>query len=248
MEALRLDRVFKNFGGLEVLCNLSFTIEAGEYVAIIGPNGAGKTTLINVISGELLASSGHISVFGNDITHKSTHERAKCGIGRSFQITHLLSELTLLENVMVALFGLDPSRYQMYRPAMSYDGLLSRAREVLESIDLWDKHHLPIPFISHGEQRKLDVALSLAQQPKLLLLDEPTAGLTAAEIPSFIHSVKSLAKGTTLLLTAHDMDVVFALAQRVIVLYYGQIIAGGTPDEIRVDQKVREIYLGVEEE
>jgi branched-chain amino acid transport system ATP-binding protein len=246
MEALRLARISKNFGGIQVLIDLSLSVKAGESVAIIGPNGAGKTTLFNVITGELSATAGNIEIFGQDITRLPTHRRIHLGVGRSFQITHLLSDLTALENVLLALHGIKPSRYQMFRAYTAYGELMTKAQGLLESIDLWEKRDDPVRAISYGEQRKIEIALGLALEPKLLLLDEPSAGLAIAEVPSFINTVKALVGSTTLLFSAHDMDVVFSLAHRVVVLYFGQIIAQGTPEEIQADPKVREIYLGIE--
>jgi len=248
MEALKLDRVSKNFGGLQVLREVSLTVEAGEYVAVIGPNGAGKTTLFNIITGELSATAGRVHIFGQEITTMPTHCRVHLGLGRSFQITHLLAGLTVLDNMLLALHGTNPSRYQMFRPSTAYDELLAKAQKLLEPADLWGRRDAPVMAISYGEQRKMEIALSLASEPKLLLLDEPTAGLAIADIPSFISTIKTLATGNTLLFAAHDMDVVFGLADRVVVLYFGQIIAQGTPEEIQADPKVKEIYLGIEED
>lgn len=247
MEALKLEGLSKNFGGLQVLRDLSLSIEAGEYVALIGPNGAGKTTLLNVITGELSAATGSIYVFGQEITTMPTHRRAHAGLARSFQITHLLPNLSVLDNISLALHGIKPSRFQMFRPMTAYGELLAKAQRLLELIDLWEKREEPVQTISYGEQRKMEVALSLASEPKLLLLDEPTAGLAIGEILVFTNIIKTLARGTTLFFAAHDMDVVFDLADRVAVLYFGQIIAQGTPKEIQANPMVKEIYLGSEE-
>jgi len=248
MEALRIDRLSKNFGGLRVLRDLSLTVEAGEYVAIIGPNGAGKTTLLNVITGELSANTGRLYLFGKDITAMPTHQRVHAGLGRSFQITRLFYDVTALDNISLALQASRPSRYQMFRRAASYSEVFAEAEGLLKAIDLWDKKDELAAGISYGEQRKMEIILALASKPKLLLMDEPTSGLAPAEIDGFIRMVKTLAAGTTLVFAAHDMDVVFDLAHRVIVLYYGQIIAEGTPEQIQGNRKVKEIYLGVEKD
>lgn len=246
MEALRLDRLSKNFGGLRVLTDLSLTVEAGEYVALIGPNGAGKTTLLNVITGELSANSGWLYLFGKDITAMPAHQRIQAGLGRSFQITRLFYDLTVIDNVSLALQAISPSRYQMFRQAASYGEVFTEAERLLKAIDLWDKKDELAAGISYGEQRKLEIVLSMASKPKVLLMDEPTSGLAPAEIDEFINMLKALAAGTTLVFAAHDMDVVFDLAHRVIVLYFGQIIAEGTPQQIQSNPKVREIYLGTD--
>lgn len=247
MEALRIDGLSKSFGGLEVLSDLSLSLEVGERVALIGPNGAGKTTLLTIISGAQPCNSGRISVWGQDITRMPAYARVHLGLGCSFQINHLFLDLTVLENVLLALHGLKRSRFQMLRPITSYGEVLSRAQSLLESIEMWKKKDEPVRAISYGEQRKMEIVLGLASEPKLLLLDEPTAGLSLAEIPPFINAIKTLAAGTTVLFTSHDMDVVFGLAERVVVLYFGQIIAQGTPEAIQADPRVREIYLGIEE-
>jgi branched-chain amino acid transport system ATP-binding protein len=248
MEALKIEGLSKNFGGLQVLKELFLSVEAGEYVAIIGPNGAGKTTLINIISGEISASTGQIYIFGEAVTDMPTYRRSHIGVARSFQITRLFRNLTVLDNVSLALHGQRPSRYQIFRPAAAYDKVHTEAQRLIESIDLWEKKDQLLQTISYGERRKMEVVLSLASKPKLLVLDEPTAGLAIAEIPAFTNMIRKLAKGTTLLFAAHDMDVVFSLADRVVVLYFGQMIAQGTPEEIQVDPRVRKIYLGMEED
>jgi branched-chain amino acid transport system ATP-binding protein len=245
--ALNIKELSKTFGGLQVLMGLSLDVKAGERVAVIGPNGAGKTTLFNIISGELSATAGRVYVFGHDITNVPTHHRIHLGLGRSFQINHLFFNLTVMRNVLLALNGIRRSRYHMFRPIATCDEILVEAQDLLKSLSLWENRNDLVRSISYGDQRKMEIALSMASEPKLLLLDEPSAGLDMAEVPSFINTMKALATGTTLLFSAHDMDVVFDLADRVVVLYYGQIVAQGTCEEIQADPKVREIYLGVEE-
>lgn len=247
MEALKLDKVYKKYGGLRVLDELSLIIEQGEYVGVIGPNGAGKTTLLNVITGAVSCNSGHIFMFGRDVTNLPTYVRVHLGLGRSFQVISLLSDLSVLQNIFLALHGIKPSRYEMLRAYDAHDELLTKAHDLLQPIGLWEKKDELAKSISYGEQRKLEIVISLALESKLLLLDEPTAGLSIPEVPVFVNTIKALAAGTTVLFTSHDMDVVFALAQRVVVLYYGQIIAQGTPEEIRSNLRVKEIYLGIEE-
>ncbi len=248
MEALKIDGLAKNFGALEVLKDLSLTVKTGERVAIIGPNGAGKTTLLNVISGELVPTSGRVYVLGQEITNLPAHRRVHTGLARSFQLTRVFPNLTILQNILLALQGTRPSRYEMFRQAIAYNNLVSKAQRLLELVNLWEKRDEPAHAISYGEQRKMELALSLASEPKVLLLDEPSAGLDIGEIPDFVKIMMTLAKGITLVFSAHDMEVVFGLANRVVVLYYGKFIADGTPQEIKANPTVREIYLGVEDD
>jgi branched-chain amino acid transport system ATP-binding protein len=245
MEALRIEGLSKNFGALEVLKGISLRVEKGEHVAVIGPNGAGKTTLLNVVSGELPADAGHVHVFGQDITSMPVHRRVHMGLARSFQLTRVFGSLSLLQNTLLAIQGMKPSRFQMIRSAFAYGEYLAEAEKLLNRLGLWAKRNALARTISYGERRKLEIALSLALEPKVLLLDEPSAGLDLGEIRDFIDFIKDIAREMTLVFAAHDMDVVFGLAHRVVVLYYGQFIADGTPEEIRAHPKVREIYLGV---
>lgn len=247
IEALRIEGLSKDFGGLRVLRDISLTIEAGERTAIIGPNGAGKTTLFNVITGELSATAGHVYIFGQEISTMPAHRCAHVGLARSFQITRLFSNLTVLQNILLALQGIKHSRYQMFRPITAYKDLFAKAQELLGLIDLWEKRNDPVKAISYGEQRKLEIALSLASDPKLLLLDEPSSGLTAAESNNIIDMIRNLGSDITAVIVAHDMDLIFGVADRIIVLHYGQIIAEGTPEEIQADPRVREIYMGIGE-
>ena len=247
MEALRVDGLSKNFGGLQVLRNVSFTIETGERLAIIGPNGAGKTTLFNLLNGQDPATAGRVYLFGQEITNMAIHRRAHLGMARSFQVTASFLELTVLDNIVLAVQGLKPSRFQMFRSITTYDGLYVKARELLESIDLWEKRDDLVRNLSGGEQRRLEIAFSIASEPRLLLLDEPSCGLTSAEGTEVMNRIRNLGTDITVVVVAHDMDLVFGLADRIMVLYYGEIIADGTPEEIQADSRVKEIYMGVEE-
>jgi branched-chain amino acid transport system ATP-binding protein len=247
MEVLKVERLSKNFGGLRVLQNVSFTLGIGEKVALIGPNGAGKTTLINVISGLLFPTAGRIYVSGRDVTHLPLHRRASLGLARSFQINTLFFNLTLLENAILAIQGTKHSYFRMIRPLTFYHELFTEAQKLLEIVGLWEKKDVPITGLSHGEQRQVEIALALASKPKLLLLDEPNAGLSIAETAAVINITRNLPVDTTVFFCGHDMDLVFSMADRVVVLYYGQIIAEGIPKEIQANTTVREIYLGAEE-
>lgn len=247
MEALRVESLSKNFGGVQALHDVSFRVEVGERLAIIGPNGAGKTTLFNVLNGQLSATEGRIYFYGKDITNLATHRRAHLGQSRSFQITSLFPPLTVLENSLLALQGTQPSRFQMFRSMTAYKHLFTKAQELLGIVDLWGKRDEPVKNISHGEQRRLEIAISLASEPKLLLLDEPSAGLTAGESEAVVDMIRNLGKDITTLLVAHDMDLVFGVAERIMVLHYGQVIVEGAPEVVRNDPRVKEIYMGAEE-
>lgn len=246
MEVLRVENLCKDFGGLHAVCDVSFRVQAGERLAIIGPNGAGKTTLFNVLNGQLKATSGRISLFGRDITNLPVHQRTHLGLARSFQIVNLFLKLPVLENTLLALEGTQPYRFQIFRPVKAVKGAFDEARGLLESMDLWERRGENVESISHGEQRKLEIALSLAAKPKLLLLDEPSCGLTASESADITSRIRELGKDIAVILVAHDMDLVFGVAERIIVLHYGEIIAEGTCDAIRCDPKVKEVYMGSE--
>jgi len=246
MEVLKIENLEQSYGGLSILEGISFSVKAGERKALIGPNGAGKTTLFNVLCGFTPPKAGRIQLFDRDITHASPNKRTALGLARSFQITTLFPPLSLLNNVLLAIHGIQTSRFQMFRPITAYKDNMARAQELLETVDLWDKRDSPISELAHGQQRQVEIILALASKPKLLLLDEPNAGLTRAESDSLIDFINNLLGETTVLLTAHDMDLVFKLSQQIMVLYYGKIIAEGTPEQIQTDPKVREIYLGVE--
>jgi len=247
MEALRVEHLSKSFGGVQALQDVSFTVEAGEKLAVIGPNGAGKTTLLNILNGQLPATTGRIYLFGHDITHMPTRSRAHLGQARSFQLTSLFPSLTVLENTLLAIQGTKPSRFQMFRPITTYKQLFDKAEKLLSSMALWEKRDELVQAISYGEQRKMEIALSLASEPKLVLLDEPSTGLIATESSDLTSMIRNLGQDITALVVAHDMDLVFGLAERIMVLHYGQIIADGTPEEIRADPRVKEIYMGAEE-
>jgi branched-chain amino acid transport system ATP-binding protein len=244
MVILEAYKLAQNYGGLSVLSEISFSLGLGEKVALIGPNGAGKTTLFNVLSGFVPLSAGEIRLFGQEITYLPPEARASLGLARSFQISSLFPKLSVLTNVLLAIQGVQSTRYHMFRPIRSYRENLAKARELLGLVDLWGKRDSLVAELGHGEQRQMEIILSLASKPKLLLLDEPSAGLTAAESSKLIDMIHELVADTTVLLTAHDTDLVFELAERVMVLYYGRIIAKGTPEEIQNDPKVKEIYLG----
>lgn len=247
MNALRVEGLSKTFGGVQALRDVSFCAEVGERLVIIGPNGAGKTTLFNVIHGQMPATAGEVYLYEKKITHLPTHRRSHLGLSRSFQITSLFLPLTVLENCLLALHGNHPSRYKMFRPMKAYGPLNQKAQALLESVALWEKRDDWVKNISYGDQRRLEIAISLATDPKVLMLDEPSAGLTADESIGVMEMIHNLGPDITVLMVAHDMDLVFGVATRIIVLHYGQIIAKGIPEEIQTHAKVREIYMGTGE-
>jgi branched-chain amino acid transport system ATP-binding protein len=247
MEALIIEGLSKDFGGVHAVSNISFRVEVGERLVIIGPNGAGKTTLFNLINGQLSPTTGRIYFYGQDITDIPTHRRAHLGQARSFQVISLLLNLTVVDNTLLSLHGTKPSRFEMLRSMGSFANVSTEAQAILEAAALWEKRDEAVKNLSYGEQRRLEIALSLAPKPRLLLLDEPSSGLTRDEGLEIIGLINNLGSNITVIIVDHDMDLVFGVAKRIIVLHYGQVIADGTPEVIRDDPRVREIYMGMEE-
>ncbi|MDP2727933.1 MAG: ABC transporter ATP-binding protein [Dehalococcoidia bacterium] len=241
---LHVEGVGKSFGGLQALMDVNFALQEGERRVIIGPNGAGKTTFFHLISGVLLPSSGQISIFGHNVTNQPPHRRARLGLARTFQINNLFLKLTVLENIVMAIQVRENIRFSLLRSLNSYRNLFSRAEALMEEWGLSDKADTLVRNLSYGDQRVIEVVMALAQDPKLLLLDEPTAGLSPAETATVTNMLKQLPRSITVLLIEHDMDVAFAMADRVTVFYMGQVLIEGTPDEVRQNSKVQEIYLG----
>jgi branched-chain amino acid transport system ATP-binding protein len=241
---LRLERLSKSFGALKVTDGIDLDIPAGETHAIIGPNGAGKTTLIHQISGALAPDAGRIVVDGCDVTHLPMPARAHLGLARSFQITHVLPRFTALENVALAVQARSGSSFHFWQPAAREEALNAPAMDALEVVELAARAQTPAGSLSHGEKRRLEIAIALAQAPKLLLLDEPMAGAGAEETPRLVATLGGLKHRTTMVLVEHDMQAVFALADRISVLVEGRIIATDTPDAVRANPAVRAAYLG----
>ena len=244
VSALRLSRISKVFGGLRAVDEVSLDVQPGERRALIGPNGAGKTTLFNLIAGALPVTLGSITLFGEDVTRMTAHRRAWRGLARTFQISNLFPTLSVLENCLLAVQALTSARLSMHRPLSGYRALHDRAHATLEAVGLADRAHRTVRQLSHGEQRQLEIGLALAGSPKLLLLDEPTAGLSPAESRHMADLLAKLDPAMTVLIIEHDMDIALEIARHVTVLHYGRVIADGTRDEIRAHPMVREIYLG----
>lgn len=243
---LNLEGLTKTFGGLHAIDGVSLDVKVGERRALIGPNGAGKTTLFNLICGELLPTDGAISLFGTDVTKLPTHKRIALGISRTFQVTNLFPELTVLENLLLAAQGTDRAKFVMYRPISSYRGFYERSERFLAEFDLQEQRDTSVKNLSHGEQRQIEVCLALIGQPRLLLLDEPTAGLSPAETQSFTATLKKIDPEITVLLIEHDMDVAFELSESITVLHQGKLVVSGNAEDIRADETVQEIYFGTE--
>jgi branched-chain amino acid transport system ATP-binding protein len=241
---LNLTAVSKSFGGLTAVNDVSLAVGPGERRAIIGPNGAGKTTLFSLISGEQLPTSGRIELFGRDITRLASHRRAALGLTRTYQITNLFPRLSVMENCLLAVQALSPMKFHMHRDLGRYPAIIERTWSALDAVSLLDKARATVRDLSHGEQRQLEVALALAGAPKLLLLDEPTAGLSPAESLMMTALLKKLDPSITLLIIEHDMDVAFQLTDRITVLHYGRVVADGMRDEVTANPLVQEIYLG----
>jgi branched-chain amino acid transport system ATP-binding protein len=242
--ALSLTNVSKAFGGLHAVDGVSLEVRPGERRAIIGPNGAGKTTLFSLISGEQPVSAGRIVLFGRDVTRLAPHRRAALGLARTYQITNLFPRLSVLENCVLAVQALKPAKLHLHRSLTRYTDLFSRARAVLEAVGLAAQEGAVVRTLSHGEQRQLEIALALAGAPRLLLLDEPTAGLSPAESQMMTALLGRLDPSITLLVIEHDMDVAFALTDRITVLHYGRVVADGHAREVKTNPLVQEIYLG----
>ena len=241
---LRLQQIDKSFGALKVTDRVSLDVLPGETHAIIGPNGAGKTTLIHQVSGALMPDSGQIHFDGRDMTDLPMPARARMGLARSFQITQVLPRFTALENVALAVQARSGSSFRFWRPAAAEEALNAAAMEALGIMAIAERAHTRAGALAHGEKRQLEIAIALAQAPKLLLLDEPMAGAGAAEARRLVETLGRLKRRYAIVLVEHDMQAVFALADRVSVLVEGRIIATGTPAAVRNDPAVRAAYLG----
>ena len=241
---LELKGLSRSFGGLRAVDDVTLKIMRGDRKAIIGPNGAGKTTLFNLITGIFPASSGQILLFGKDVTRWPNHRRTAMGMARTFQVTHLFPRLTVLDNVLLAIAGLRRAKFVMWRLLSSYSEMYAKAHALLARSGFLERKDIPVRFLSHGEQRQLEIVLGLASDPKILLLDEPAAGLSSGESTEMSNFLRGLDPDLAILLIEHDMDVVFDVADEISVLHFGQVLETGTAAQIHASKRVQEIYLG----
>jgi branched-chain amino acid transport system ATP-binding protein len=241
---LELKGLSKSFGGLNAVRDVTLAVMPGDRQAIIGPNGAGKTTLFNLITGILPSTAGQVLLFGRDVTTWRSHRRTALGMARTFQVTHLFPRLTVVDNVLLAIEGLRSSKFVMWRPMSSYRDAYEKAHGLLQRVGFMDRKDTEVRYLSHGEQRQLEIVLGLASDPKVLLLDEPAAGLSSGESTEMARFLTALDPGLAILLIEHDMSVVFDVARSISVLHFGEVLERGTPQQIRASARVQEIYLG----
>ena len=245
---LQVRNLTKHFGGLAAVENVSLDVRTGELHAVIGPNGAGKSTLINLLSGELRASSGEILFHGREIGSLAPEQRSRLGVGRSFQKTNIFPSFTALENCRLAAQSRDPRPWRWLGDAQSYESIMSKGQQALAAVELSERANDLAFALSHGEQRQLEIAMCLATEPQLLLLDEPLAGMGAEESLKMVDLIKQLAATHAVLLVEHDMDAVFQLAQVLTVMVDGRLLASGSAEQIRTNRDVQVAYLGEREE
>ena len=242
--ALQLGELRKSFGGLPAINGVSLEVAPGERRLIIGPNGAGKTTLFNLITGDLPGDSGTIHLFGSEVSRLKPHQRAHRGLARTYQIITLFPKDTLKHNIVLSLLGLRAERWGVFRALASYTGLDAEAQAALKLVGLEHLAERPIGEVAYGEKRRVEIAMALAQKPKLLLLDEPLAGLSREERGAVKELVSRIPREMTVVMIEHDMDTALDLAERITVLHYGSVIVEGTRAEVIADPKTREVYLG----
>jgi branched-chain amino acid transport system ATP-binding protein len=242
--AIEIDNLAKVFGGLRAVDGVSLRIAPGERRALIGPNGAGKTTLFHCVTGTLPASSGQVRMLGRDVTHAPEYRRTQLGMGRTFQITNVFTELSLAENLVLSIVGTDRRKWIMHRPLAAFPAIREQALAGLAAVGLSDRCDHPVKLLSYGERRQLELALALNTNPKVLLLDEPCAGLSPSERARIFKMVRALPRDMTIVLIEHDMDVALGLADRVTVMNRGRVMAEGTPAEVQANPEVRDVYFG----
>ena len=242
--ALQLENVTKEFGGLTAVNDVSFTLRPGDRRGILGPNGAGKTTLFHLITGVIPITRGKVTLYDQDVTNWPTHKRVELGLARTFQITSLFSGLSVYENVLLAVQGLTKTKMVMFKPISKFKKIHNKVEQLLTASEFWEKRNTQIKNLSHGEQRQLEIVLALASDPKVLMLDEPTAGLATGESAEMAKFLNSLSKDIAILIIEHDLDVIFDVAKHILVLHYGQLLTDGSVDEVKNNQQVQEIYLG----
>jgi branched-chain amino acid transport system ATP-binding protein len=244
MAALQIQNLRKSFGGLPAINGVSLQVEAGERRLIIGPNGAGKTTLFNLITGDLRADGGEISLFEKGITKFATHRRVHLGLARTYQIITLFPKDTLEHNIVLSLLGLSRERWNFWGTTFSIRNFIEQARRVLAMVGLEALASRPIAEVAYGEKRRVEIAMALAQNPRVLLLDEPLAGLSREERSSVKQLIAGIPREVTVVMIEHDMDTALDMAERITVLHYGSVIVEGTRAEVVADPKTREVYLG----
>jgi branched-chain amino acid transport system ATP-binding protein len=243
--ALELTSVCKNFGKTEILRNLNLTVAQGERIAVIGPNGAGKSTLFNVISGRFEPSSGDILLNGSSIKNLSPHEISRKGLARSFQITNIFPRLSVYENLRCALLWQEQARYCFWKPLDSFKNVADQADKLIRDLSLNHRRDKAAGLLTYAEQRALEIGITIAGGAAVVLLDEPTAGMSRGETERIVELIRKITIGKTLLMVEHDMSVVFGLADKIAVLVYGEIVAFDTPEKVKADKRVQEAYLGV---
>jgi branched-chain amino acid transport system ATP-binding protein len=241
---LQVRGLTKNFGGLAAVDNVSLEVKVGELHAVIGPNGAGKTTLINMVSGDLSPSAGSVLFRGIEMAHLAPERRSRLGVGRSYQKVNIFPAFSVLENCRLAAQSREPRPLNWLRDAMSYDKVLENARQALAAAGLGNRASVIAATLSHGEQRQLEIAMSLATDPQLLLLDEPLAGIGPEESANMVELIGKLTASHAILLVEHDIDAVFRLAQVLTVMVNGKVLASGAPEAIRANREVQRAYLG----
>ncbi|MCF8082595.1 MAG: ABC transporter ATP-binding protein [Deltaproteobacteria bacterium] len=244
MPILEAKGIHKDFSGLEVLTGVDFQLAAGERFAIIGPNGAGKTTLFNILSGAFSPTRGNVLFKGEDISRKPPHLRNRLGMSRSFQITNVFKEISVFDNVLAGVRSREGLRCHYLRRPFKNRGLLERTDEILMQVGLENERDTPAHELAYGQQRALEMGITLSTAPDLILLDEPTAGMSRQETEDAVQMIRRVTESKACIIIEHDMNVVFSLADRISVLHYGVILACGLPEEIRNDQRVKDAYLG----
>ena len=242
--ALQISGLKKSFGGLPAMNDVSLEVMPGERRLIIGPNGAGKTTLFNLITGDLARDDGTIRVFGEEVSRLRPHQRAHLGMARTYQIITLFGRDTLEHNIVLSLLGLSPARWDAFRPLARHADLSTQARRVLSLVGLEHLAQRSLSEVSYGEKRRVEIAMALAQKPRVLLLDEPLAGLSREERGTVKQLIAGIPREVTVAMIEHDMDTALDMAERITVLHYGSVIVEGTRAEVVADPKTREVYLG----
>lgn len=244
MNILETKGLYHDFSGLQVLFDINLQVQEGERHAVIGPNGAGKTTLFNVITGTYQPRRGQVFFKGKEITGARPHQLTRLGMGRSFQITSTFNRLTTFQNIRLAILSKKGIRFRLFRKVDKMQDITKETDEVLKRINLDRERDMPAGVLSYGKHRSLEISLAMATDPDLVMLDEPTAGMSRDETHYAVELIRRLTEGKTVVIIEHDMDVVFSLADRITVLHYGQILATGPPVEIRQNQAVKDAYLG----